>query len=128
MRNERQLWNLIWQWTRITDRARALGKDRDRRKKSARNGVFAIVYAVLTAACACALLTFGWIGRGFFATVAGILLGVAIGCAGTLVSLVTTAVFWGCQLWLNRSPFTFISLAVILAVLAAAAALVVVML
>lgn len=112
------VWNLFWDWSRVIDRANYAKKDPEKRQKTKRFGIFAVIYAVLAAACACALLLFRYLGKVWLVTsLLCISLAVGIGIVGTLVCLITTFVYWFCQLSINKRAVTWISLALILAVL-----------
>lgn len=117
-RNDHTIFNLFWDWSRIIDRANRVKSDPDKRQRTFRFGVFAVVYALLALACIFALLLFRLLPVGFFLNVLITAFAVAIGGAGTLICAITALIFWFCQLSLNRRPITWISLALVLAIIA----------
>ena len=129
MRGNRSLWRLLWDWSRIVDRAARIKADPERRRRSFGLGVWAICYGAVAVACAFALLLFPVaFDHGIFLGIFAIAIAVALGVVGTATSLITAFVYWFCQLSVNRRPFTWISLAVLLAILGAGAAVVTMML
>ncbi len=120
--------NLIREWMRITRNARLLREDPDRKKKSKRFAPIAILYALLAAACGCALLLFTMLGHaGLVETVLIVCGGVAIGGFAALISLITAMIYWACLLSLDRGALTWVTLALILAILGGAAAFIAIM-
>ena len=113
--------NVIRQWSNIVERAKKIKQNPKKRERVIRFGFCAILYGLLTVACACALLLFQFVGQGFFLTVFGVIVAVGAGVFGTLICLITALIQWFCQLSLNKRTFTWISLALMLICFIAAA-------
>ena len=107
------LLQLIFGWADIVERAhKAKQLPPEEREKVVRFGVGAVIGAFFTAAFACALLLFkvGFEGHfiaGLFAAIGAVLLGII----GTLICLVTTLIYLFCQLSVNKSKGTWVTLA-----------------
>lgn len=124
MRNGHSILNLIWDWSRIVERARQVKQDPEKRQKVVRFGVCAVIYAILTALCACALLLFQvGFDSGIVLGVLILILAIGIGGFGTLISFITALIYWFCQLSVNRKAGTWITLILVLVCFAAAVAI-----
>ena len=106
-------WQLIFGWADIVERAhKAKQLPPEERNKVVRFGVGAVIGAFFTAAFACALLLFkvGFEGH-FIAGLFAVIGAVILGGFGTLISLVTTIIYMSCQLSVNKSTGTWVTLA-----------------
>lgn len=116
--------NLFYGIFRFLDhaaRAREIAADPERKSRSMRYGVFAIVMALCVPACAL-LIYFslkGMSGEAALLLIFWIAL-LAIGIGGVLVFFVNSLAFWILQCCINRKAITWISLVVLLLSLAAA--------
>ena len=113
-KSDHTLFNIIWQWSRIIDRAGRIKKDPERRQNVVRFGVYAIIYSVLAILCVTAFLLFKLLPIGILLNVVVAVIAVTIGGLGTLICIVTALIHWFCQLSMNKKPFTWVSLAIML--------------
>ena len=120
----RDLVHLIFRWWDVADNARkARALPPEERQKVVRFGVLAVIYAFLTAACACALLLFKvGFDSGIFLGIIFLIIAIGAGVFGTLVSFITALVYWFCQLSVNKKAGTWITFIFVLIGFAAAVA------
>ena len=114
MSRNQTILNLIWQWSQMVGSAKRIKQDPEKRQKTVRFGISAVLYGLMTILCACALLLFQFVGDEIVVSFLCIIAGAAIGGFGTLVSLITALLQWFCQLSLNKRPVTWISLVLML--------------
>ena len=120
----RDLIHLIFRWWDVIENARRVKELPDgQRQRVVRFGVLAVVYAFLTAVCACALLLFK-IGfeSGIILGIIFLIIAIGAGVFGTLICFITALVYWFCQLSVNRRTGTWITLVFVLIGFAAAVA------
>ena len=117
--------HLIFRWWDIADDARrARELPPEQQERVVRFGVLAVIYALLTAACACALLLFKiGFSSGIILGIIILIVAIAIGVFGTLICFITTLVYWFCQLSVNKRAGTWITFVLVLIGFAAAVGL-----
>ena len=120
----RDLLHLIIRWWDIADDARAARElPPEKRERVVRFGVIAVIYALVTAACACALLLFKiGFSNGIFLGIILLIFAIGIGVIGTLICFITTLVYWFSQLSVNKKAGTWVTLVFVLIGFAAAVA------
>ena len=118
-------WKMLFGWIDIVARAHmARHLPPDERKKVVSFGVHAAIYAFITALFSSSLLLFNiGFGSGLIIGILVLVVAIAFGIIGTLVFLVSTLVYWFCQLSINRSAGTWITLVFVIIGLALAAAI-----
>lgn len=114
-------WNLMFKWSLNVTKAQQIKKDPVKREKSVWFGViasscafFAIFLGVLFGFCLIGIKSdsalgniFGWIG-------------VIVSALGWIGSVVESFMYWSLQLSINKKPFTWISLTLVILFIIAA--------
>jgi len=114
--------NFAYEFRRTKERAKAIKQDEEKRNKSVRFGVASIISAVTCVAFTIPLL-FGikWItsdDMGIVLTIGSAIVAL-IGLFGILAALYKAIESWAFQLYINKRPITWISLAVWIAAIIA---------
>ena len=109
-------WKLFFGWLDVIARAHTAKQlPPEQRDKVSVFGIHAVIYAFVTAICACTLLLFK-IGfdSGLVIGILILIVAFAFGVVGTLTFLSMTLVNWFCQLSVNRSAATWTTLVFVL--------------
>lgn len=124
-----QWFNFIAEFRRSKDKAQAIRSNEEQRVKSKVFGVSSILSSILCVAFA-VLLGFGlkWLmDDALLSLILGIIAGL-IGLAGTLAALYKAIESWAFQLYVNKRPITWISLALWILAIGGAVAVVIIIL
>ena len=119
--SNRNFLNLLFGWVSIIERAhQAKQLPPEQREKVSVFGIHAVIYAFLTALCACTLLLLKLLSDANAVLAIFIIIGIILGGIGALICLVTTLVNWFCQLAVNKSSATWTTLIFVIVGLALA--------
>lgn len=107
--------NAIFNWKLTLDKARKIKADPEKQPSSKRFGIFAIIYGLLIIPFSALIYVFFLClnTNSVIMTALGAIAGL-VGLLGTIGYLIAAWKNWGLQLYINKKPITWISLAVII--------------
>lgn len=111
-----KLLNAILNWTTTINKAKAIKADPEKQPKSKRFGIFAMIYGLLVIPFSALIYVFFLClnTNSAIMTALGAVAGLA-GVLGVIGYLIAAWKNWGLQIYINKKPITWISLAVIIA-------------